>query len=468
LQSLRSPTSSYLLLTRSLRTVWLMIVLPAMPVAVLSSWFFINLPIVNLDATLCVLVMLSQPRLGLLMLGISWFLALIVGMSATYHFARPTDFIAAARYLLDVRVSDLLTPGLAIALVPFAVCTLLIWRGASLARANSLALVAVLSVALIALDAVNGSSALWHRATRISALNLAGSPAYTLAAQLVRQHEDSPMSALPESETAAALIDVRGWAFAHPERSVVFVIVESFGLANESAPRDWLADQLSRPAKESGYGIVQGAVPFRGATTSGELRQLCALTGSYRALNSEWARQCLPNQLRVHGWHTIGLHGFSKRMFDRENWWPLIGIEAAHFVDDGTSLLQARCGAAFRGLCDEVMIDRAFAEAVSPKNFVYLLTLNTHLPLEQRPIPADLKSLCHESQLGDDGCLMVASLGVVLGRIGEAARAAKVPPLVIVVGDHAPPFAQRATRARFDASRVPVIVLLPAETQPTR
>jgi 2,3-bisphosphoglycerate-independent phosphoglycerate mutase len=45
--------------------------------------------------------------------------------------------------------------------------------------------------------------------------------------------------------------------------------------------------------------------------------------------------------------------------------------------------------------------------------------------------------------------------------LGETLRVSSVRPLVVITGDHAPPFGNVGDRAAFSAKRVPVLILRP-------
>lgn len=107
------------------------------------------------------------------------------------------------------------------------------------------------------------------------------------------------------------------------------------------------------------------------------------------------------------------------------------------------------------------MVQLAFQEAVTARSFVYLLTLNTHLPLAPVSISDSERQLCSAEQLDEDVCQMVAQTGRVLSAIGREAAAVAQAPLIVVIGDHAPPFVRAVSRAQFDPKYVPAYVLRP-------
>ena len=59
-------------------------------------------------------------------------------------------------------------------------------------------------------------------------------------------------------------------------------------------------------------------------------------------------RKCLPWKFRKLGYHTIAVHGFTKKMFDREHWFPQIGFQELIFREELAAKLKDVCGSAFR------------------------------------------------------------------------------------------------------------------------
>jgi phosphoglycerol transferase MdoB-like AlkP superfamily enzyme len=100
------------------------------------------------------------------------------------------------------------------------------------------------------------------------------------------------------------------------------------------------------------------------------------------------------------------------------------------------------------------------------------MTLNSHLPV---PVPSYLRNaapctadiglqphtaLCSWYQLVENVHRSVAQLAT--GTLGR-------PTIFVVVGDHAPPFADPDLRNRFSQSDVPYVVLVPrSEVAPTK
>lgn len=293
-----------------------------------------------------------------------------------------------------------------------------------------------------------------NRSTMFGHMNLVGSP----MARLVRDRIFQPPMALRRLQDKGALRDeVVQWVRLHPGRDVMFVIVESLGVPVDPQARVWLNQQIE---PRSGYQMRSGETTFVGTTTYGELRQLCQLRGSYQVLDDTMAQQCLPRQLQELGLKTVGLHGFSAYMFSRRGWWEEIGLQRSVFLEDLAAQYPQRCGGPFKGLCDEDLLDAALRELDRSPAFVYMLTLNTHLPLPAVPDQLLPGELCAQRRLATEACKMMAMQGQLLRMLRERVLSRPDHPMLVVVGDHAPPFSDVANRSAFKPGNVPYWVLL--------
>lgn len=426
----------------------------------LGNWLVFDRAAFNLDLMLALIVMAVLPRIGLMLVVIAWLCDWLVAQSLIYYFADPWEFVRSARFVTTIDFWGHLASGGFSLLLLFALCCGVLWWTAPRRRHDWL-YVALLGICLVGADILNGSSSLSGRDTRLVAANIAGSPAMLIAGRLSSPGAAYPLSPLPEEESITGLAQVKEWAQAHPGRSVVLVLVESMGKHNSANVRNWQTAQLFTPEVRARFALETLDVPFRGATTSAELRALCGLQGAYRHMNAETGRSCLPSSLAAQGWRTVGLHGFSDAMFDRALWWPLIGLQQSRFAKPLKQAGLPSCGGSFRGICDSDMVHLAFQEAVVARSFVYLLTLNTHLPLEVVSLSDSELHVCGADQLDADLCQLVAQTGRVLSAIGNEAAALAQAPLIVVIGDHAPPFTQIQLRKQFDQKYVPAYILRP-------
>jgi len=134
-------------------------------------------------------------------------------------------------------------------------------------------------------------------------------------------------------------------------RNLVIVLVESLGrpvspTASALFDADW-----NRPEWRARYAVHAGDVPYFGATTSGEMRELC---GRWKLDESVpfGPTECLPQRLHAAGYETTALHGFAGAMFDRKVWWNKAGFDHVAFGPDLKRAGAHACGGVFPGACD--------------------------------------------------------------------------------------------------------------------
>jgi hypothetical protein len=432
------------------------------PFWLLSTTMFMSRGFFNVDVALAFCLMPFAPRAAVVLLCTLWGADWILSQSLLFHFRTPSEFVHAFRYaneLDPLAYINLQSGVIALLFIASAAALIYITKGQRRLWRPGI----VVSASLVLLDAMNGSSMLSDRSGWRFAFNLAGSPTTTLAAHALGNQTAAQLHPLGTEDTIQGVVDIPLWARSHPERSVLFVIAESLGVPTSPEFHSWLKAQLVDPKIESQFDVHTAEVPFRGSTTSGELRSLCALAGSYRSMSAKSGENCLPARLVQEGWSTVGIHGFSGRMFNRTRWWPAIGLQSTLFIDAPEFKEGPRCGAAFRGGCDHDLIDIG-THALSPaKRFVYLLTLNTHLPVAPSSATAPVPAQCQLPDADSDVCGHLAATGQMLRHLREAVGTVVAKPLVVVVGDHAPPFANKQSRQAYLQDKVPAFVLVPRE-----
>jgi hypothetical protein len=259
--------------------------------------------------------------------------------------------------------------------------------------------------------------------------------------------------------------------------NVVLVLVESWGLAEDSTLRNAMVKFYSQPELLAKYQVLQGAVPFYGATIAGEARELCGSSIGYYLMRAPASdlRSCLPQRLSAIGYEPIAVHGFNGHMYIRSAWYPTIGFQEQWFHEQLHQQGLSDCNGLFVGTCDAdvaAWIGRRLDGDSSRPKFIHWMTLNSHLPV---PVPVSLPNaepcsaaeglepdsqLCSWYQLIANVHRSVAQLALdPMGR----------PTVFVIVGDHAPPFGDPDLRARFSQSDVPYVVLVPrSEVAPSK
>jgi len=448
----------------SVASVWLRFVVAYMllnlPSWVLGHWFYINRPVFDVELVLPLLLAPLSTPLALMALVVNWLLDVAVSQSRSYHFSSPLEFVRSAQFLTSVQLRNFVTlHNLALA-VPFVASAAAALQCAPRRRVPWVpALVAVLF--LCVMDVGNGSSMLSNRASRLISTNIAGSPVTTLVVRAWEERHVQPLARLPEGASAVGRSGLFAWTQAHPDASALLVVVESMGYHHDERIRAWLRSQLFDTSLDQRYILHEDAIPFLGSTTSAELRELCGLTGSYRSLDANAGRLCLPSRLLQQGWQVSGVHGFSGHMFDRIEWWPLTGLQETLFAEDLLSPAEPRCGGAFAGVCDADLIRTAISRLAKGHSFAYALTLNSHLPLARVTVPQELQTLCLEADIPNDTCMLTATIGQALAALKKGLQQYDGPIAVVVVGDHAPPIGGLHERLDYDQHKVPALAVFP-------
>jgi hypothetical protein len=247
-------------------------------------------------------------------------------------------------------------------------------------------------------------------------------------------------------------------------RNVVVIVVEALGVPADPVGKELFAADWNRRDWGTRYEVTHGQVPFYGSTTNGELRELCNKWGNYT--DFDFARtDCLPKRYLRAGYQTTAYHGFTKLMFARNHWFPKMGVQhmayGQELIDRGLSI----CPGVFPGACDTdiaPVIATRLKQAAQPQ-FVYWMTLNSHLPvLKNRALGTADCTL--GSQEWARAHPQVCRLFLVHHRLADAIDALAMDPDLpptdfVIVGDHVPPFFDRASRALFDPADVPWIAL---------
>lgn len=245
---------------------------------------------------------------------------------------------------------------------------------------------------------------------------------------------------------------------------ILVVIVEAMGRPTDPALARAFERIWQRPELASRYTITSGATPFFGSTTAAELRELCQRWGNYDEIAGPQSG-CLPARLAKRGYQTASFHAFTPQFFDRNRWYPQIGLHENRFGADLMAAGASYCPNVFPGACDRdvpAQIAARITRARQPQ-FVYWLTLNSHLPIvANRELgTADCAAL---GPAMDADFPMICRLFTIWGdtaaALAKAVTRPDFPPThILVVGDHMPPFTHQKSRLKFDPAQVPWILL---------
>jgi hypothetical protein len=284
---------------------------------------------------------------------------------------------------------------------------------------------------------------------------------------LATEAEPTPLASA--SAAAVGLAGLAGKKSGQEMPNLVVVLLESWGLASDATVRSALAQPYLQPNLVGRYDVHQGTVPFYGATIPGEARELCDSKLGFHLpdATAQDLQSCLPGRLAALGYHNIAVHGMDGHMFNRSTWYSTIGFREEWFRDRFRQLGLQDCVGAFTGTCDAAVaqwIGERLDRQDSSPDFVYWITLNSHLPVPTpaplpaadscsiTPLLAQQPAFCSWYQLVSNVHHSVAQLAMT-----ELAR----PTVFVIVGDHAPPFSNPSLRNQFSSEVVPYIVLVP-------
>jgi hypothetical protein len=251
---------------------------------------------------------------------------------------------------------------------------------------------------------------------------------------------------------------------------VALIVVESWGLPLDAH----LAQALNAPYGDSRvarkYDVSYGSVPFGGSTVPGESRELCHSRMGFDLLvaSPESLHGCLPALFHARNYENLAIHGYFGTMFQRKTWYPRIGFDRAWFRADLDKMGLPECDGAFPGTCDASIAGWIGSSLLSvdtgKPRFIYWVTLNSHLPVPAHPNLTD-DGICSTQPLLRDSVPMCSWFRLVRNvhhSIQQLALSPSARPTVfVVVGDHAPPFADPKLRQDFSRTDVPYVLLTP-------
>lgn len=446
----------------AMRLIKLILTIPLInaPILIYSIFYFSSSPLFNLDYFLGLFLLSLGFRLfGFLFILFAFVTDFIVALSANYLFINPKFFLQSFKYGNNLNILDLLKSQLPAIVCAVAALLISLYITRLLAhekKQRHVFLKFYISCFLIVLLAGKFLESKILPAVGID-FNLVGSPSLFLYRSLSSTSSNEPTRSISDNESVIQKYDIYGWAKKNKDRSVMFIIVESLG----RPIHEEVYDYLKFSAAPDGYRTYSWDIRSKGATTSGELRSLCNLQGSYTNIIEDTLGSCLPVKLSSLGWETSGFHGFSGNMFNRKLWWPDIGLRNLFFPNNSELFDYPRCGDAFNGVCDYDLLKHVYDNFNDGMNFNYILTLNTHLPVAVRSVPISIGQMCRKYDIPNNACIHIANMGDLLSNIRNLSNRAASKPLIIIVGDHPPPFDSKSDRLYFTSDITPAFVFEP-------
>ena len=256
-------------------------------------------------------------------------------------------------------------------------------------------------------------------------------------------------------------------------RNLMIIVVESLGepVGNKDMS-ELLFARYKDAAVTNRYALSTGDTTYFNSTTAAEVRELCGRWGDYYELLDEADASCLPARLAKAGYQTRAYHSFTGGFFERTTWYPNIGFQKSEFAEDLLARGTRECGGVFPGVCDRdvpALIAQDLKAAKGPQ-FVYWLTVNSHLPV---PPGMNLEvDRCERISAGlAENYPMICRQFALWDQLDQAIikeiTAADFPQTdILIVGDHMPPYYDRHHRSQFAPDRVPWLLLKAKDVEP--
>lgn len=251
-----------------------------------------------------------------------------------------------------------------------------------------------------------------------------------------------------------------------PKRNFMLIVVESLGTptANTEMKRLLFAD-YDIPAIADRYVASTGNTTYFNSTTAAEMRELCGRWGDYDEVLDRTDSGCLPARLAKAGFETSAYHSFTGSFFERSTWYPNIGFKNRQFGEQMIERGARECGGVFPGACDRdvpALLAKDLKASKKPQ-FIYWLTVNSHLPVpEGMNLEVDdcARISEHLAQKFPMICRQFALWDQLDRAIIKEITASDFPPTdILIVGDHMPPYFDRHHRSQFAPDRVPWLLL---------
>jgi phosphoglycerol transferase MdoB-like AlkP superfamily enzyme len=452
------------------------LILPNLPVWIFERSFWVYPHgVLNVECLLVGALAAFLPRtVTCLLLAVEMAAAFIYLLCYTYQFSLGTLW-ASVPSLSVLPWEQTMLAVLALGMTLLLAAGMAYWlpRPAPKARIP-LAMVLVLLVALlVGVDTANGRNPAMPRDVSTAIPRLSLSP----LAELAKRQIDYGYMVARAASSGARMdsASAHGISFlphlpAAEEPNVVMIVVESWGLMRDGGLADGLTAGYYSPSILAKYQVSMGTAPFDGLTISGEARSLCHSHLGFGILNitGKDSYQCLPAVFHRHGYRDTAVHGYVGGMFQRKVWYKAIGFDAMWFRSSLSRAALPRCQGAFPGICDgsiAAWIGRTLlAHSATQPQFVYWMTLNSHLPVPSKPdLPPDQTCSDYPALKSSESLCSWYRLELNVQRSVQrlALEQQPRPTVFILVGDHAPPFSNPKLRAQISDSVVPYVILTP-------
>ena len=226
------------------------------------------------------------------------------------------------------------------------------------------------------------------------------------------------------------------------------IIVESWGLDRDLINRNKQLKSLF-DLDSFGYKIQFDSSLFFGGTTSAEVRELYNKSGeAYYSIiqNSSSDALSLPQNKNSNGYNTISLQSFSGYYSNGHHFRKIAGFNQIKDFSFFKGSAPLNYNNHYISVNDETVFDYGFKLLSTQKKvFLYMLTINTHLPFRAQGNKSELQSQYNR----------------ITEQFAHLAKLLKQYPVnkLVIVGDHPPPFYTRKELDQYSSKFVPAVII---------
>ncbi len=254
--------------------------------------------------------------------------------------------------------------------------------------------------------------------------------------------------------------------------NVILIIVESLGKLNDENSMKAIFNTFNDSELLKNYDVDISDLNYEGHTTTAEFRELCKwqMIGLPNITNKGQFSECLPEVMKQHGFNTFAIHNGSKFVFDRNEWWPLLNFDNIHFLQDMREKYNDKelCngGKGFTAICEKEVMGNIIPHLMkgNKKNFAYFLTIESHTPIEEDvPVAPEFRKVCDRTPALKDSKAICRIYDIqnslFIYTIDMAKKLASKNNIIIIVGDHTPPFFKVSLNEAFRKDVIPMVII---------
>lgn len=336
-------------------------------------------------------------------------------------------------------------------------------------------------------DLLNGSSSLLTRADLLVDQNIAFSASYRISKRVVTSRNKNNDNSLVRVESALQKYiektrfpvrkiyntDTNSRRYLtqfltnKKAHKVLFIIAESLGVLKVDPDRSTLFSPLLSLTNK--YVFDLGSIQSTGVTIDAEKREYFGV-GTRFPTSLNLRRESFVNKFLDSDYELFAFHNYYGAMYDRRQSLVEMGFKNLFFLDDFL-IVEPNCestGVLFRGASDRAMADRVSSaltfEGLNRNRFIYWLTLSGHLPVDlkyskQVGTPQRYNSKIYQ-QLPESVFRHELIMAGLINNIYDVVTRGSVFNCdVVIVGDHAPPYGDKANRSFYRENLVPYLIM---------